>query len=100
MYYEPTMTPPPPKIIFPPADPEPPSTPQPSNHHTPTVQYQPNPSLSPYITIQLTPSCDVEILTSNPVENPNPATPTHSTIQISFHTSTPVHTVESKSPAI
>ena len=97
MYYEPTMTPPPPKIIFPTADPEPPSTPHSSNHHNPTVQYQPNPSLSPSIIIQLTPSCNVEILTSNPVENPTPATPTHYTIQISFPTSTPVHTVETKS---
>ena len=89
------MTPPPPKIIFPTADPEPPSTHHSSNHHTPTVQYHPNPSLSPSIIIQLTPFYNVEILTSpNPVENPNLATPAL-TIRISS-TSTPVRTVEKK----
>ena len=73
MYYEPMMTPPPPKIIVGTADPEPPSTLHPSNHHTPTVLQT---SLSPSIVIQLPPFYNVEILTSNPVENPNPATPT------------------------
>ena len=54
MYYEPTMTPPPPKIIFPTAETEPPSTPYPTNLQ------------SPQITIRFEPSLTIQITTHQP----------------------------------
>ena len=81
MYYEPTMTPPPPKIIFPTAETEPPSTPYPTDLQ------------SPQITIRFEPELTIQITTQqqNNVEKLYPKTPSVITITV---TTTPINIVE------
>ena len=80
MYYEPTMTPPPPKIIFPTAETEPPSTPYPTDLQSPQIII----SFEPELTIQITTQ------KQNNVETPYPATPSIITITV---TTTPINIV-------
>ena len=90
MYYNDTMTPPPPKIHFPVAEHKPPSTP---TSYGPTAHLQ-----SPNISIHLTPTFMVNItFTHHPHVEPQ-SLETPSTINITIQTPPPVRTVESQSP--
>ena len=83
------MTPPPPKIYVPVAEPEPPSTTKTTTYSIP--HHPANTPQSPTISIQLTPALTVGITISNRYDVENPYSTTSSAINIFVNLPNPVH---------